>query len=71
MTFDDDRFRHLTAISKNSLHIRTTDKFTSKGLGCLRLGSNLPSRKQSLILSGLTQVFREEIIVATLLKSEL
>ena len=27
MTFDDDRFRHLTAIGKNSLHIRAMDKF--------------------------------------------
>ena len=33
--------------------------FTSKGLGCLRFGSNLPSRKQSQILSGLTPVFTE------------
>ena len=71
MTFDDDRFRHLTAISKNSLHTELRISFTSKGLGCLRLGSNLPSRKQSLILSDLTAVFREEIVVDTLLKSEL
>ena len=71
MTFDDDRFRHLTAIARIVCTSELRISFISRGLGCLRLGSNLPSQKQSLILSGLTPVFREEIIVATLLKSKL
>ena len=45
-------------------------RLTISGLGWGRFGSNLPRWKQSLILSDLMSVFREEIIVATLFRSE-